>query len=116
MALMAANLEDGDLKPLAEFISNMPVKKNKAGTSTAPEIYRGCVACHGEGGQGIASLNAPRIAGLDKAYISLHLRYFRDGIRGSLEGDQWGAVMRNALPDNLDDAAIQELAKYIQSL
>jgi cytochrome c oxidase subunit II len=116
MALMAENLNDDDINVLADFVSQMPVKKTEGGTSEAPEFYVGCVACHGKKGQGIESLNAPRIAGLDEAYTSLHLRYFRDGLRGSVEGDQWGAVMRDALPDNINDAAIQKLAKYIQSL
>ncbi len=78
--------------------------------------YTVCTSCHGPEAGGNKSMNAPALAGLPADYIERQLRYFKEGIRGSAEGDTYGqqmAGMVNTLPD---DQAIGNVAAYIASL
>ena len=57
--------------------------------------YNGaCGACHGGKAQGNPALNAPRLAGLDSAYIKLQYQNFAAGIRGVNPEDKYGRQMR----------------------
>jgi cytochrome c oxidase subunit 2 len=75
-----------------------------------------CAACHGQQGQGMQILNAPRIAGLDARYVERQLHYYRDGIRGTHELDTAGALMRPILVALPDDDAIKNVAAYIETM
>ncbi len=52
-----------------------------------------CGACHGPSGKGIKTIGAPRLAGLDDWYLEKQLSNFQAGVRGSEEGDRFGAQM-----------------------
>lgn len=78
--------------------------------------YGTCVSCHGEDGQGNRDLNSPAIAGLPAWYIERQLKYFRNGVRGAHEDDQYGGQMTafaNTLPG---PDAIRDVAGYIEHL
>ena len=78
--------------------------------------YALCAACHGPQGQGMQPMNAPRIAGLDAQYLRRQIRYFKDGVRGTSEGDNYGATMAPAMAAVPSEAAIDNLVAYIQTL
>jgi cytochrome c oxidase subunit 2 len=78
--------------------------------------YAVCAACHGPQGQGQQVLNAPKIAGLGAWYVERQLNYFKNGVRGTAEGDTYGATMAPMMATVPDENAIRNLAAYIESL
>lgn len=78
--------------------------------------YAVCAACHGAAGEGNPALNAPRLAGQEAWYLRRQIHAFRDGLRGAHERDTFGAQMRPFAAMLADDAAIRNLAAYVQSL
>lgn len=57
-------------------------------------LYHGkCGACHGGKAEGNAALSAPRLAGLEAAYLKRQHRNFREGIRGAHAEDRYGRQM-----------------------
>ncbi len=84
--------------------------------SKGKALYGGCSGCHGADGMGNAGLQAPRLAGQKAWYTVTQLKNFKAGIRGTVEGDVGGAMMRpmaSMLPDN---QAIADVAAYLESL
>ena len=69
-------------------------------------LYQGkCGACHGTSAEGNAALNAPRLVGLDAAYIKRQFAHFRDGVRGTDKQDLPGrqmALMARTIPNERD--------------
>ena len=80
------------------------------------KLYAPCVACHGNKGQGNASLNAPALAGQDAAYLERQLRNFRSGIRGTRKSDTFGAQMRATAATLPDEASLAKVAAWIAAL
>jgi len=78
--------------------------------------YAVCMACHGPSGEGNPSLNAPRLAGQQAWYLRRQLHAFRNGLRGVHAGDTYGAQMRAFASMLPDDAAIRNLAAYVETL
>lgn len=58
--------------------------------------YTSCAACHGQKGEGIRTLGAPNIAGMEAWYVKTQLENFASGRRGTQPGDTFGAQMRAA--------------------
>ena len=77
--------------------------------------YATCIACHGSNGEGNASLNAPKIAGLQDWYIARQLHSFKKGVRGTHKGDIYGMQMRPMAMALKDDQSINDLATYVAS-
>lgn len=75
-----------------------------------------CGACHGAQGQGQQVLNAPKLAGLDALYVERQINYFKAGVRGSAEGDIYGATMVPMMATLPDQNAIRNVAAYIESM
>ncbi len=118
MALMAANLSDEAVTILGEHIADLAYPKtddSQDGTEP-PTAFAACAACHGLQGRGNQALNAPRIRGMDSTYLSRQLRHFRDGQRGAGKASGPATVMRNAMPADLSDEDIEQLARYIETL
>ncbi len=80
------------------------------------QLYSQCIACHGDKGQGNASLNAPAIAGQDAVYIERQLQNFRNRRRGAHKSDVFGAQMQAAATALTDDAAVAKVARHIAKL
>ncbi|HKE95566.1 MAG TPA: c-type cytochrome [Povalibacter sp.] len=80
------------------------------------KLFAPCVACHGNKGEGNATLNAPAIAGQDAAYLERQLRNFRSDRRGTHKSDTIGAQMRAMAATLADDAAATRVATYISTL
>jgi cytochrome c oxidase subunit 2 len=78
--------------------------------------YATCMACHGPSGEGNQGLNAPRLAGQPAWYLRRQLLSFRNGVRGAQQNDTFGAQMRAFASMLPDEAAIRNLAAYIETL
>ena len=74
-----------------------------------------CQSCHGTRGEGIQALQAPRVAGLDAAYVARQLTDFRQGRRGAAD-DTPGGQMATMARTLSDEAALRRVAAYIASL
>jgi cytochrome c oxidase subunit 2 len=81
------------------------------------EIYAICAACHGDDGNGIEVLSAPRVAGIPDWYLERQIRNFDTGIRGThaedVFGRQMGVIQKLMLPD---DQAILDVVAFINTL
>ena len=72
------------------------------------QAYMGCIACHGAKGEGGVG---PALAGQPASDIASKLIQYRNGeTRGSQSALMWGQAA------SLDDAVIDNLAAYIQTL
>ena len=78
--------------------------------------YAICAACHGPQGQGQPVLNAPKLTGLGAWYIEQQLAYFKNGARGTAEGDTFGATMAPLMATVPDRNAMRNIAAYIETL
>ena len=78
--------------------------------------YTTCMACHGPSGEGNQALNAPRLAGQQAWYVRRQLHSFRAGLRGTHQNDTFGAQMRAFATMLPDEAAIRNLAAYVETL
>ena len=75
-----------------------------------------CKTCHGQKGEGQLQLNAPNLSGQFDWYVVRQLQNFKAGIRGADAKDVYGSQMRPMALTLADDAAIQNVAAYIQTL
>jgi cytochrome c oxidase subunit 2 len=75
-----------------------------------------CASCHGQKGEGNKAMNAPRLAGLQPWYIERQLKYYQQGIRGKHKDDSYGQQMAPMAGMLADDAAIRDVAAYIDTL
>ena len=72
-----------------------------------------CGACHGGRAEGNPALQAPRLAGLDEAYLRRQLAYFRDGVRGAAPQDRLGKQMAMMADMVSTDKDISDVIGYI---
>jgi cytochrome c oxidase subunit 2 len=75
-----------------------------------------CAQCHGELGQGVWTVNAPALTGLEDWYLASQIKNFRDGIRGRHADDLYGLQMGLVSNTMTDDQAIEDMVAYISSL
>ncbi|MFT5710392.1 MAG: cytochrome c oxidase subunit 2 [Halioglobus sp.] len=75
-----------------------------------------CASCHGAKGEGIKAMNAPRLAGLQPWYVERQLKYYQQGIRGAHADDTYGKQMAPMAGMLVNDAAIRNVAAYIDTL
>ena len=78
--------------------------------------YAVCAVCHGANGEGNVALNSPKIAGQEPWYVRRQLELFRSGARGTAAGDIYGMQMRPMAMSIVDEAAIENLIAYVQTL
>lgn len=74
-----------------------------------------CGACHGPGGKGNATMNAPRLAGLDEAYLRRQYTNFAKGIRGSHPDDRYGRQMQMMATMLSTDKDVDDVVGYLLS-
>jgi cytochrome c553 len=92
-----------------------PAPAAPAGMLPVEWQYGVCVSCHGSHGEGRPELGAPRIGGLDAAYVERQLNAFRAGHRGAHPDDVHGEPMV-AIAGGLSDAQLPVLAAYVAAL
>ena len=79
-------------------------------------LFTACAACHGAQGEGNPLLHAPKLAGQGDWYLQRQLGYFKHGIRGSNDRDEFGKLMAPMASMLVDDAAIANVSAFIMSL
>jgi cytochrome c553 len=84
--------------------------------SPGESIYQACIPCHGKNGEGNIVMKAPALNRQDEGYLYRQLVKFKEGKRGTHEEDLEGKTMRQLALTLADDAAIDGVIKYIQSL
>lgn len=121
MAPMAAMLtDDTTIDNVVAYIASMPDTGStptiSGDISRGEKIFTTCASCHGPGGQGIWSQNAPRLEGGDDWYLARQLENYKQGIRGSHPQDLYGKQMMLITIMLRDDQAISDLVAYINTL
>lgn len=82
---------------------------------STPAMVVSCVLCHGADGMGIEARSAPRLAGLDAAYLERQLAAFAEGRRGAGPGDRFGPQML-VIAKSLDAAGRKQASQYYAAL
>jgi cytochrome c oxidase subunit 2 len=78
--------------------------------------YAVCAACHGQQGEGLLAMNAPKLAGQGAWYIERQIKAYKDGLRGVHDDDLYGKQMAPMAATLTNDAAIANVIAHIQSL
>ena len=99
------------------FLSGCQAEKPAVSTdvSRGRAYYTTCAGCHGNEGEGLRGMNAPRIAGLPAAYIERQLKHFRSGLRGGPD-DFYGVAMNGRAKALGADQAASDVTAFIASL
>jgi cytochrome c oxidase subunit 2 len=121
MAPMAATLVDeAAIDNIVAYITSMNEMASPSTVSgdavKGKEIFVTCTACHGAEGQGIWSMNAPRLSGVNDWYTVRQLKNYKQGIRGSHPQDLYGKQMTLMAGVLRSDQAINDLVAYINTL
>lgn len=83
---------------VARYIAGLPktspARPGKFDARNGNNLYQGkCGACHGGKAEGNDALGAPRLAGLDAAYLQRQFGHFKRGVRGVHPDDRYGRQM-----------------------
>ncbi len=121
MAPMAAMLvDDAAINNVVAYIGTLPdnpVTHTISGdVDRGEKIFVNCKACHGERGQGIWSIRAPRIARSNDWYVATQLNNYQRGIRGAHPHDMYGKQMGLMAKIMRDDEAVNDVIAYINTL
>ena len=107
------------IRNVTSYIATLPDHRPQATVSgdatRGASLYRTCAVCHGESGQGIEAMNAPRLSGMSDWYLARQLKNFKQGIRGSHHQDLYGKQMA-MISGVVPDAEISDLLAYINTL
>jgi cytochrome c553 len=113
-------MDEGEVLAVAKYVSSLTPHKAVpmiVGDAKAGEgSYATCTACHGPDGKGNKALNAPPIAGQYDWYLASQLKKFKAGIRGANQYDVTGAQMRPMSMTLVDDAAVNNVVAYINTI
>lgn len=84
--------------------------------SLGKALYQPCAACHGAMAEGNPALNAPALAGQNRWYLKRQLLHYQQGVRGTAEGDQFGAQMIGMANLLQDEQSLANVLSFIDSL
>lgn len=122
MIPFAKMLDSDGINDVLAFIKTMPAASIEA-TLEGGNIENGknyydmiCGACHGTGAIGIEALFSPKLTGVQDWYLERQINNFRNGIRGTSEGDTHGAQMQQIATAIPDDQTVKDVIAYINSL
>ena len=100
----------------ASFPTYAETKAVAAGNATAGAAgYAVCAACHGQQGEGLQALNAPKIAGQEDWYIARQIRNYQGGLRGAHEDDIYGRQMAPMAATLVTDESIANVIAHINT-
>jgi cytochrome c oxidase subunit 2 len=120
MQPMVDQFDESEIAELASIINAAPAIPSASEVTSdvtrGAKFYQTCVACHGADAMGSKALSAPRLAGQQDWYLARQLANYRNGSRGSAQGDQPGALMRASVAMLKDDEAVLDVVAYIHSL
>lgn len=120
MRAIALTLDDDAIDNVVAYIGTLPdtraVQSIQGDASRGAVTYRTCAYCHGAGGRGIWSTNAPRLAGMSDWYLLRQLENFHKGLRGKDPQDIYGAQMALIGQSLTGENAHQDVIAYIDGL
>ena len=121
MKPFAAMLADDDsIRNVAAYVEALPGQGRQATVSGDADrgrrLYRTCASCHGNEGQGIWALNAPRLAHMSDWYLVRQLQNFQHGVRGSHRQDFYGWQMATFADALKNERSINDVVAYINTL
>jgi len=121
MAQMTRGLaSDETISDIIAYIGKLPAPKPEntvdGDASRGKNHYAACAACHGAAAEGNPALNAPALSTTGDWYQVRQLQLFKEGLRGAHPDDTYGQQMRPMAGVLADDAAIRDVASYINSL
>jgi cytochrome c oxidase subunit 2 len=91
-----------------------PAHVSAAGNAAAgAQWYPVCASCHGEHGEGIVALSAPRLADLPLTYVIRQLQNFKSSARGSDPSDTYGQQMASMAALLPDADAVNNVAAFV---
>jgi cytochrome c oxidase subunit 2 len=118
MAAVLAN--DAAISDVAAYIATFPDTDGAdtitGDASRGQSFYVTCGTCHGRQGEGNYALNAPRLAGQEDWYLKRQIENFRQGLRGAHPDDEFGVQMTLMANMLNDDASIDDVIAYINTL
>ena len=80
------------------------------------DLYVTCVSCHGDRGQGLEMMAAPRLAGQSDWYLVVQLENFAAGKRGYAPSDHGGRQMRAMMGVLQTPEDYRDVVAYINTL
>jgi cytochrome c oxidase subunit 2 len=108
------------LQNLAAYIGTFPVEPTvptvTGDVEAGKAAYMVCAACHGDKAQGNEAMAGPRLAGQNDWYLVNQIKKFKQGQRGYHDMDNGGRQMRPMVATLTDDAAINNVVAYINTL
>ncbi|MGI9272637.1 MAG: c-type cytochrome [Woeseiaceae bacterium] len=78
--------------------------------------YAVCAACHGQQGEGLQALNAPKLTGQSAWYMKRQIQNYQTGARGAHQNDVFGKQMAPMAMTLASEAAINNVIAHIQTL
>lgn len=117
---IARTMSDAGIERAVTLIASLPARgaadAKIPGDAVAGEpLYQQCSACHGSDAAGNEALSAPGLHYQQSSYLRRQLTHFRDGVRGTADGDTLGQQMA-ASSAGLSDDDIVNVVAYIKSL
>ena len=76
-------------------------------------MYGVCAACHGQQGEGVAAMNGPKLAGQSAWYLKRQIMNYKQGLRGTNEGDTFGQQMVGMVATLADEQAVDNVVAHI---
>jgi cytochrome c oxidase subunit 2 len=78
--------------------------------------YAVCGSCHGQQGEGLVTMNAPKLSGQGAWYLKRQLLAYKDGLRGAHEDDIYGRQMAPMAATLATEADVDNVVAYIGTL
>lgn len=112
--------DDKSIVAVAGYIARLPQTKPpqpaKFDARNGANLYQGkCGACHGGKAEGNEALSAPRLAGLDAAYLKRQFGHFKRGVRGVHPDDKYGRQMAMMSTTIATDRDLDDVIGYIHT-
>ena len=112
--------DDKATAAVAAYVASLPVTSIKPAVKfdarNGNNLYQGkCGACHGVRAEGNPALFAPRLAGLDAAYIKRQVDNFKHGVRGAQAQDKYGRQMALMAATVTTERELDDVIGYIHS-
>ncbi len=114
---LADDQEIADVSAYVASLSPAAVVDTVSGDAAQGKAsYAICVTCHGANGEGNQMLNSPKLVGQHDWYTVRQLQNYKSGVRGGDPKNVFDTQMRPMAMVLTTDAAIDNIAAYINSL
>lgn len=101
---------------LANQSTYSALNANPAGNADIGAAQYGiCATCHGQQGEGIVAMNAPKIAGQSAWYLKRQIMNYKRGLRGTDPGDTFGQQMTGMVATLADEQAVDNVVAHIMT-